>query len=124
MEPFKEYYSNLTNFTTLSYDFNKTIIEKLDKNKLKLANQLAMLDNEDLEKQFAFNKDEINEINAKIKNLNAFNFKFITGIQLDNNVENIKSGSEGFDYAFGKGLPTGRLSHIYGEAGVGKSQIW
>lgn len=124
MEQFKESNSKLTSFNNLSNGFNKTIVEKLHKNKLKLTNQLAILDNEDLEKQFAFTKDEIKDINSKIKNLNVFNKKFITGIELDKNVEYIKSGSDCFDFALGKGLPTGRLTQIYGEASVGKSQIW
>ncbi|OTF83901.1 hypothetical protein BLA29_000469 [Euroglyphus maynei] len=119
--------SNVTRFLSDYPNLSASLKLKLKRHGFLRANQLRFYpDIRVLEsKQFGFLPQEVNEIETNILNVNRKCTSLITTATLDIHTEYIRSGSIGFDRAFGgKGLPTGRLTQVFGEAGAGKSQIW
>lgn len=113
-------FPHLLQFT---FGLNKNIQEKLFKSGINLTSEIELFSNKELIEKCDLTQCEVDELICQIKSPPIF-----SGINLAQWQENesyISSGCAGLDQAFGgKGLPTGRLLQISGEAGAGKSQIW
>lgn len=120
--------SNVTRFLSDFPNLSPSLKIKFEQNGFILTNQLRFYTNIRIleHRQFGFLSEEVDEIETKILGINCTScLRPMTPSTLDIQTEYIRSGSNGFDQAFGgKGLSTGRLTQVFGEAGAGKSQIW
>lgn len=106
----------------VTYNLDQKLVAKLNKKGLSCKSDLIQLTDVELASRFELTGDEIKTLNRVIKQPIAPSFRHISKFAPN---EIISSGCEALDKAFGtKGLFTGRLTQIYGEAGCGKSQIW
>lgn len=109
-------------FLDTSFDLEPNLSTKLNENAFRLKSDLLGIENNDLQ-TLGFSHPEIDEINVGIKPPNSITFKPINSFEAE---EFISSDCDNLDDVLseGKGLATGRLTQIFGEAGCGKSQIW
>uniref|UniRef100_A0A0N4ZMW4 DNA repair protein RAD51 homolog n=1 Tax=Parastrongyloides trichosuri TaxID=131310 RepID=A0A0N4ZMW4_PARTI len=125
----EEYVDNLDRGYQRIDDLEKYGIDEKDINKFKkygffTIEALTYVPKKDLISIDGISEDKVNKIMKEVKKLTNTSFSSASKIlEQRQNLIRIRTGSRAMDRLFGGGIETGSITEVFGESGVGKTQL-